>query len=134
MLDADHIGRIQTPRSRMRVAVKPSNVVMRFLPSENLLVVGNSWKEKTLYSSSANSPEKQPCARLFLNDRRDIGEEAQVFGHSGRRVVLGRHVPVGPPDPLAAADRVAISIVPGIDDPEAAGGLEVDSALEQAAG
>src|SRR5262245_12390513 len=67
-LSADHTGRIQTPRSRMRVAVKPSNVVTRFFPSDLRLVVGKSWKEKTPYSSSAYSPEKQPCARLFLND------------------------------------------------------------------
>src|SRR5262249_1755375 len=55
-----------------------------------------------------------------------MGEGPQAFGDSGPRVVLGRYVPIGAPHALAAPDRVALQHGGGIDDPEAAGGLEVD--------
>src|SRR6185369_4504100 len=116
-LSADHIGRIQTPRSRMRVAVKPSNVVMRFLPSDKLLVVGNSWKEKTPYSSSAYSPEKQPCARLFLNDpigtlarKRRLSGTPAAGSFLGGTYQYARPTPWQPPIELPSSTVVGLTI------------------------
>src|SRR5689334_13917001 len=44
---AFHIGRTQTPRLRMRVAVKPLKCEIRFCPAGVPSVVGNIWPDAT---------------------------------------------------------------------------------------
>ena len=59
-------GLTQTPRSRLRVAVRPSNFAITGCPLDSPPTCGfRFWAECTVNWFSPYSPSKQACARLF---------------------------------------------------------------------